>query len=104
MAEYGSRRMRRLAVGGLVAFSLACSLASCRRAGEEKPVVPPDQLANAIEDVRQLKEEPPPPPKRLGFLTPADLGRITNGTACTLRQGDRVLLVAGALRALARVD
>jgi hypothetical protein len=80
------------------------ALASCGRGPEDQPMVPPDQLANAIEDVRQLKEPAPPPPRHLAFLTPADLASVTGGTACTLRQGDRTLLVAGAVRALARVD
>jgi hypothetical protein len=67
-------------------------------------MVPPDQLAKAIEDVRQIKEAPPPPPKRLSFLTAADLAGVTGGTACTLKQGERTILVAGVARALARVD
>ena len=92
------------ALACLLCVALAAALASCRRAGGDQPVVPPDQLANAIEDVRQIKEAPPPPPRRLGFLTPADLGRVTGDTACTLRRGDRILLVAGAARALTRVD
>ncbi len=106
MAEPGSRR------GGGGPFALPCvvllaaflALASCRRAADDQPVVPPDQLANAIENVRQLKDTPPPPPKRLGFLTPNDLARVTGGIACTLRRDGRILLVAGTARALARVD
>jgi len=93
--------------GGLFALlflALIGLTASCRRAADDQPVVPPDQLANAIENVRQLKEVPPPPPKRLAFLTPADLASVTGAVACTLRQGDRPLLVAGTARALARVD
>lgn len=106
MAGPGSRQgARRRALACLLPLAAgAAAVASCRRAAEDQPVVPPDQLANAIEDVRQIKEAPPPPPRRLGFLTPADLGRITGGTACTLRRGDRILLVAGVARALARVD
>lgn len=105
----GGRRRHGGRLFALDGLALPCLLllalaASCRRAAGDRPVVPPDQLANAIEDVRQLKETPPPPPKRLGILTPADLGRVTGGTACTLRQGDRILLVAGPARALARVD
>jgi hypothetical protein len=109
MADRGSRRgggrpfaWRRLTL--LVPLALLVLPASCRRAADDQAAVPPDQLVNAIENVRQLKETPPPPPKRLGALTPADLGRATGGVACTLRQGEKTLLVAGTVRALARVD
>jgi hypothetical protein len=78
---------------------------SCRRAANDQPVVPPDQLFNVIEEVREEKKAPPPgPPKRLAFLTPRDLATINGDIHCTLRQRDRPVLVAGRARALARVD
>src|SRR3954465_2254141 len=98
----GDRRAAALCLAVLALAPLA--LASSRRAGDEKPVVPRDQLANAIEDVRQLKETPPPPPRRIAFLTAADLAGVTGGDACILRQRDRPLVVAGAARAVARID
>jgi len=109
MMDRGSRtaRGRRRAIlcaGALTPLALAAFLASCGRAPGDQPVVPPDQLANAIEDVRQLKEAPPPPPRRIAFLTAADLAGITGGNACILRQRDRPLLVAGTARAVARID
>jgi hypothetical protein len=80
-------------------------VAGCRKPAEDAPAVPPDQLANAIEQVRQLKDPPaPPPPRRLGFLLPADLAQAGGDPVCTLRLGDRPLLVAGTARALARID
>jgi hypothetical protein len=106
MADDASRHGRRWLAPTCLAFPCLAllALAACRRAAEDQAFIPPDQLANAIEDVRQIKEAPPPPPRRLSFLTPADLASVTGGTACTLRQGSRTLLVAGAARALARVD
>ena len=103
-ASARGRRGAAVCAGPLASLVLAAFLASCERGPEDHPVVPPDQLANAIEDVRQLKETPPPPPRRLAFLTAADLAGITGGNACILRQRDRPLLVAGAARAVARVD
>ena len=103
MADLRSwRRMRRGPCSSLLVATLA--VAACHHSGQEKPDLPPDQLVNAIENVRQLKDTPPPPPKRLSFLTQSDLSRVKDGNACILHQGNRTLLVAGAARALARVD
>jgi hypothetical protein len=100
MTEFG-RAVRR-AWPVLLALALA---GACQRSDPNQPVIPPDQLANAIEEVRHDKEPPPPPPpQRLGFLQPEDLARVKGDPLCTLRQVDRVLLVAGAARALARID
>lgn len=86
----------------LVLLALA---ASCRRASDDQPFVPPDQLANAIESVRvEKKEAPPGPPKRLAFLLPRDMNKASGDIICTLRQHDRLVLAAGSARALARVD
>jgi hypothetical protein len=79
--------------------------ASCRRSDVDQPRLPPDKLVNAIEAVREEKPPVKVPTKRLAFLRPADLARVRGGDIiCTLRQRDRPLLVAGAARALARVD
>ena len=84
---------------------LLASATSCRRASDDQPFVPPDQLANAIESVRvEKKETPPGPPKRLAFLLPGDANRVSGEILCTLRQHDRAVLLAGSARALARVD
>lgn len=95
---------RRATLGGAALLpSLALAAASCHRSASDQPVLPPDQLANAIEAVRVEHKVTPQPPKRFAFLLPADLARVT-GTICTLAQRDRPILVAGRRRALARVD
>ncbi|MEA3002142.1 MAG: hypothetical protein QOH81_930 [Sphingomonadales bacterium] len=97
-----SRMVVKRAWPALLALALT---AGCRQAAEDEPAVPPDQLANAIEQVRvEKKATPPPPPKRLGFLLPADLAQLSGEPLCTLRHSDRILLVAGTVRALARID
>ncbi|MDB5692359.1 MAG: hypothetical protein JWO81_1422 [Alphaproteobacteria bacterium] len=85
---------------------LALALApSCHHADPNQPAIPPDQLANAVEQARVDKQPaPPPPPRRLGYLLPADLAQLSGAPVCTLRLGDRPLLVAGTARALARID
>jgi hypothetical protein len=89
---------------GAVALALLMPLAaSCHRAANDQPVLPPDQLANAIEAVRVERKTVPPPPKRIAFLLPGDLTGTT-GATCTLRQGKKMLLVGGASGAVARVD
>jgi hypothetical protein len=88
----------------LFAFLTIGFTASCRRSEQDQPVLPPDQLANAIENVRVEKKVVPSPPKRLAFLLLADLARVGAGVRCTLSQNGRTLLVAGGARALARVD
>ena len=88
----------------LLAFLLLLPVASCRRAAEDQPVLPPDQLANAIEAVRVEHKTVSTPPKRVGFLVPADLARLTGGVVCTLAQRGRPILVAGSKRALAHID
>jgi hypothetical protein len=98
MIPFG-RTMRR-AAPALLALALA---PSCHRAEPEQPMVPPNQLANAIEEVRETKTTPPAPPKRLGFLLPAELAHLSD-PVCTLSLRGRPLLVAGTARALARVD
>ena len=91
------------AAGGIIA--LLALAASCHRAADEQAVVPPDRLANAIEDVRvEKKEAPPAPPKRLAFLLASDLASVSGDVLCILRQHDRAIMVAGPSRALARVD
>jgi hypothetical protein len=91
----------RLAAFALLALTLA---ASCRRSADDQPVLAPDKLANAIEAVREEKPPVSVPPRRLAFLRPADLARVSGRIVCTLRQRDRPLLVAGTARALARID
>jgi hypothetical protein len=99
-------RDRRASAPSLALLVLALALAaSCRRSASDQPVLPPDRLANAIEDVRvEKKEAPKTPPKRLAFLQPRDLASVGGEILCILRQHDRTVLVAGAARALARVD
>jgi hypothetical protein len=101
MGEFNSLVTKRVSPA-LLALALT---AGCGRSAGDEPAVPLDQLANAIDQVRvEKKVTPPPPPKRLGFLLPADLAQLSGEPVCTLRIGDRVLLVAGTARALARVD
>jgi hypothetical protein len=77
---------------------------SCHRSVPEAPVLPPDQLANAIETVRVEHKAVPAPPKRIAFLLPADRARVTGEILCTLARDGRPILLAGSKRALARVD
>src|SRR4051794_2954054 len=62
----------------LLALLVLALTPSCRRAADDQPVVPPDQLFNTINEIREEKKEAPPgPPKRLAFLTPRDLATIS---------------------------
>lgn len=101
MAKDGTGGRR---TGVALALIVLAFTASCRRAEQDQPSLPPDQLANAIEDVRVEKKVVPSPPKRLAFLLAADLARVGSGVRCTLSQNGRPLLVAGSAKALARVD
>jgi hypothetical protein len=95
---------RRVSATSLALLALTLTV-SCRRAANDQPMVPPDRLANAIEEVRvEKKEAAKGPPKRLSFLLSRDLASFGDGILCTLQQHDRPVLVAGATRALARVD
>jgi hypothetical protein len=95
---------RRASAMAVTLLALALT-ASCRRAADDQPVVPPDKLINAIENVRvEKKEEAKGPRKRLAFLLSGDLRSFSDDILCTLQQHDRPVLVAGATRALARVD
>jgi hypothetical protein len=85
-------------------FLVLALTASCHRQAGDAPVLPPDQLANAIEAVRVVHKVTPTPPKRLDFLLPADRAHVTGAILCTLTQNGRPLLLAGAKRALARID
>jgi hypothetical protein len=88
----------------LLLIPVLIEAASCRRTTDDQPVLPPDQLANAIETVRVEHKVAPAPPKRLGFLLPADREHAPGPILCTLTQNGRPLLLAGRTRALARVD
>lgn len=91
-------------VAAALASLLVALTASCHHQAEDAPALPPDQLANAIEAVRVVHKVVPTPPKRLDFLLPADRAHATGAILCTLTQKGRPLLLAGARRALARVD
>ena len=95
---------RASAKGAMLLALLALPASACHRAANDQPVLPPDQLSNAIEAVRVEHKVVPQPPKRLGFLLPADLARVSGSVLCTLAQRGRPILVAGTRRALARVD
>ncbi|HEX4737128.1 MAG TPA: hypothetical protein VH331_06165 [Allosphingosinicella sp.] len=103
MAKGGCRRagLNEASLLALLAVPLA---AACHRAPGDQPVLPADQLANAVEAVRVEHKVVPKPPKRLGFLLPGDLGRASGDILCTLAQNGRAMLVSGSKRALARVD
>ncbi len=104
MAKDRSRRGRVRHTSALLGLAALVLIVSChRRADDDQPVLPPDQLANAIEQVRVEHKEVPTPPRRLDFLLPADLARATD-IRCTLRQHGRPVLVAGSRHAFARVD
>jgi hypothetical protein len=88
----------------ILASLLLALTTSCHRRAEDAPALPPEQLANAIEAVRVVHKVAPTPPKRLDYLRPADRKHATGAILCTLTQNGRPLLLAGARRALARVD
>jgi hypothetical protein len=102
MARAGSEHRASAAAAALALLALPLA-ASCHRSADDQPVLPPDQLANAIEAVRVERKVTPPPPKRIAFLLPADLVR-TGRVTCTLRQHGKPLLLGGPDGALARVD
>ena len=83
----------------------AIAVASCGK-DDSGTDLPPDVLLNRIETLSQIEGGPDSaPPKRLGVLTEADIpAEFARGPTCRLHQHDRLLLIAGAPGALARVD
>ena len=94
--------MNRIAAIALLA---ALSVAGCGGEGEEKPLLPPDELANRIEVLRTATSEEEMRPRRLGALAPGDVGtRFRGRPSCRLETNGRTLLVARGPAAVAKVD
>lgn len=78
---------------------------ACGGGAEDEPKLPPDQLEKAIENLAVLKEEKVKPPPRLGVLAEAEVPpELVSGGACRFYLQDRLLAVAGATGALAKID
>ena len=90
------------------AFPLLClAAAACGgQKAEDAPALPPDQLANTIEELHVAKspDEPQAPPHRMGFLADADVpAEYRAGRACRLEQNGRLALIASTPGAIARI-
>ena len=85
-------------------FLFALTLAACGRE-EGETDLPPEVLVNRLEALSQAKNSSGPAPKRLGVLADADIpADFRQGPSCRLHQHDRLLLIAAAPGALARID
>jgi hypothetical protein len=82
----------------------ALGLASCGK-DESEADLPPAELVNRIEALSQIKDPVEPVQRRLGVLADADIpGDFRTGRSCRLHQQDRLLLIAAAPGAVARID
>jgi hypothetical protein len=80
-------------------------LAGCHPAAKPPPPMPADQLAAAIEKIRQAPRKRVAPPSRFQTLAEGEVGaRFKAPPLCRLTRGGDLLLVARAGEALARVD
>ena len=85
-------------------FLTVLSLAGCGK-NEGETDLPPGELVNRIETLSQIEDPVEPVPKRLGVLSEADVpADFRRGPSCRLHQHDRLLLIAAAPGALARID
>ena len=86
-------------------LALLLAAGACGGQAEDEPRLPPDQLASVIANLSVLKEEKVKPPPRLGVLAEADVPpELTSGGSCRFFLQDRLLAVAGAAGAVARID
>jgi hypothetical protein len=93
--------MNRIAAIALAALSAA----GCAGEEEDKPLLPPDELANRIEVLRTATSEEEMRPGRLGALAPGDVGtRFRGRPSCRLERNGRTLLVSRGPGAVAKVD
>ena len=88
-----------------VALAAALALAGCHKAPKPPPPLPADQLAAAIDKIRQAPRGGVVPPSRLQPMAEGEVGaRFKAPPLCRLTRGSDLLLVARAGQALARID
>ena len=90
----------------ITAIALLAGLSVGGCGGEEdRPLLPPDELANRIEVLRTATNEEEMRPSRIGPLAPADVGtRFRGRPSCRLENRGRTLLVARGPAAVAKID
>jgi hypothetical protein len=90
-----------------LALIILFTLAACRREeGKPPPPMPADQLAAAIERVREVKKgKEDEPPSRLSGMAEGEVGaRFKAPPLCRLTREDQLILVARGGEALVRAD
>jgi hypothetical protein len=83
---------------------VAAFLASCGSETADTPQLPPEELANRIDELAVGKVEETKAP-RMALLRQADIGpEFRDRPSCRLHRGDGILLIVVEGRGLARID